>query len=45
MDANGIDVTPVLEGKSKANHVCVRIRNSRIQRLHDWTSSHIAQNE
>jgi hypothetical protein len=25
---------PVLEGKSNANHVRVRIRNSRTQRLH-----------
>ena len=35
---------PVLEGKSNANHVRVKIRNSRTQRLHSWTSSHIAQN-
>jgi hypothetical protein len=35
---------PVLEGKPNANHVCARIRNSRTQRLHSWTSSHIAQN-
>jgi hypothetical protein len=34
----------VLEGKSNANHVHARIRNSRTQRLHSWTSSHIAQN-
>jgi hypothetical protein len=33
----------VLEGKSNVNHVRVRIRNSRTQRLHSWTSSHIAQ--
>jgi hypothetical protein len=33
---------PVLEGKSNANHVRVRIRNSRTQRLHNWTSSHNA---
>jgi hypothetical protein len=35
---------PVLEGKPNANHVRVRIRNSRTQRLHNWTSSHNAQN-
>jgi hypothetical protein len=35
---------PVLEGKANANHIRVRIRNSRTQRLHNWTSSHIAQN-
>jgi hypothetical protein len=35
---------PVLEGKPNVNHVCARIRNSRTQRLHIWTSSHIAQN-
>jgi hypothetical protein len=35
---------PVLEGKPNANHVCARIRNSRTQRLHSWTSSHIAEN-
>jgi hypothetical protein len=35
---------PVLEGKPNANHVHARIRNSRTQRLHSWTSSHIAQN-
>jgi hypothetical protein len=35
---------PVLEGKPNANHVRARIRNSRTQRLHNWTSSHIAQN-
>jgi hypothetical protein len=34
----------VLEGKPNVNHVRVRIRNSRTQRLHSWTSSHIAQN-
>jgi hypothetical protein len=34
----------VLEGKLNANHVRARIRNSRTQRLHSWTSSHIAQN-
>jgi hypothetical protein len=33
---------PVLEGKPNVNHVCVRIRNSRTQRLHNWTSSHNA---
>jgi hypothetical protein len=35
---------PVLEGKPNANHVRAKIRNSRTQRLHNWTSSHIAQN-
>jgi hypothetical protein len=35
---------PVLEGKANANHVRARIRNSRTQRLHRWTSSHIARN-
>jgi hypothetical protein len=35
---------PILEGKPNANHVRARIRNSRTQRLHNWTSSHIAQN-
>jgi hypothetical protein len=34
---------PVLEGKPNANHVRARIRNSRTQRLHNWTSSHIAR--
>ena len=34
---------PVLEGKPNANHVRVRIRNSRTQRLHNWKSSHNAQ--
>jgi hypothetical protein len=34
---------PVLEGKSNANHVRAKIRNSRTQRLHNWTSSHNAQ--
>jgi hypothetical protein len=33
----------VLEGKPNTNHVRVRIRNSRTQRLHNWTSSHSAQ--
>jgi hypothetical protein len=33
---------PVLEGKPNANHVRARIRNSRTQRLHNWTSSHNA---
>jgi hypothetical protein len=28
---------PVLEVKPNANHVRVRIRNSRTQRLHSWT--------
>jgi hypothetical protein len=31
---------PVLEGKPNANHERARIRNSRSQRLHNWTSSH-----
>jgi hypothetical protein len=35
----------VLEGKSNANYVRARIRNSHTQRLHNWTSSHIAQNK
>jgi hypothetical protein len=35
---------PVLEGKPNTNHVRARTRNSRTQRLHSWTSSHIAQN-
>jgi hypothetical protein len=34
---------PVLEGKPNANYVRARIRNSRTQRLHNWTSSHNAQ--
>ena len=34
---------PVLEGKPNANHVHVRISNSRTQQLHNWTSSHSAQ--
>jgi hypothetical protein len=34
---------PVLEGNPNANHVHARIRNSRTQRLHNWTSSHNAQ--
>jgi hypothetical protein len=33
----------VLEGKPNENHVRARIRNSRTQRLHNWTSSHNAQ--
>jgi hypothetical protein len=32
---------PVLKGKLNANHVRVRIRNSRTPRLHNWTSSHM----
>jgi hypothetical protein len=36
---------PILEGKLNANHVRVRIRNSRTQRLHNWTSLHIAQSK
>jgi hypothetical protein len=35
----------VLEGKSNANYVRARIRNSHTQLLHNWTSSHIAQNK
>jgi hypothetical protein len=35
----------VLEGKPNANHVRARIRISRTQQLHTWTSSHIAQNQ
>jgi hypothetical protein len=31
---------PVLEGKPNTNHARARIRNSRTQRLHNWTSSH-----
>jgi hypothetical protein len=34
---------PVLEGKLNANYVRARIRNSRTQRLQNWTSSHNAQ--
>jgi hypothetical protein len=34
---------PVLEGKPNANLVCARIKKSRTQRLHNWTSSHNAQ--
>ena len=34
---------PVLEGKPNVNHVRARIRNSRTQRLHNWTTSHNAQ--
>jgi hypothetical protein len=36
---------PVLEGKPNANHVRARIRNSRTQQLHNWTSSHNAQSK
>jgi hypothetical protein len=36
---------PVLEGKPNVNHVRARIRNSRTHRLHNWTSSHIAQSK
>jgi hypothetical protein len=36
---------PVLEGKPNANHVRARIRNSRTQRLHNWTSSHNVRNK
>jgi hypothetical protein len=35
----------VLEGKPNANHIRARIRNSRTHRLHNWTSSHIAQSK
>jgi hypothetical protein len=35
---------PVLEGKMNMNHVRARNKNSGTQRLHSWTSSHIAQN-
>jgi hypothetical protein len=35
----------VLKGKPNANHVRARIRNSRTQQLHNWTSSHIAQSK
>jgi hypothetical protein len=34
-----------LEGKLNLNHVHARIKNSRTQRLHNWTSSHIAQSK
>jgi hypothetical protein len=34
---------PVLKGKPNANHLHARIRNSRTQRLLNWTSSHNAQ--
>jgi hypothetical protein len=33
----------VLEGKLNANHVHARNKNSRTQRLHNWTSSNNAQ--
>jgi hypothetical protein len=33
---------PILEGKPNAKHVRATIRNSRTQRLHNWTSSHNA---
>jgi hypothetical protein len=36
---------PVLEGKPNANHVRARIRNSRTQRLNNWTSSHNARDK
>jgi hypothetical protein len=35
--------TRFLEDKPNANHVCARIKNSRTQRLHNYTSSHNAQ--
>jgi hypothetical protein len=34
---------PILEGKPNVNHVSARIKNSRTQQLHNWTSSHNAQ--
>jgi hypothetical protein len=34
---------PVLEGKLNANHVRAKIRNSRTQQIHNWTSSHNAR--
>jgi hypothetical protein len=37
--------TQFLEGKPNVNHVRARIRNSRTQRLHNWTSSHNARNK
>jgi hypothetical protein len=43
-DAPGFVSHSVSEGKPNANHVRARIRNSRTQQLHNWTSSHIAQN-
>jgi hypothetical protein len=36
---------PVLEGKPNVNHVRARIKNARTHRLHNWTSSHNAQNK
>jgi hypothetical protein len=36
---------PILKGKPNANHVRARIRNPRTQRLHNCTSSHIAQSK
>jgi hypothetical protein len=36
---------PVLEGKPNVNHVRARIRNSRTQCLHNWTSLHNARNK
>jgi hypothetical protein len=36
---------PVLKGKLNVNHIRARIRNSRTQRLHNWTSSHIAHSK
>jgi hypothetical protein len=36
---------PILEGKPNADHVHVRVRNSRTQQIHIWTSSHIAQSK
>jgi hypothetical protein len=41
----GLMSHPVLEGKPNVNHVRARIRNSGTQRLHNWTSSHIAQSK
>jgi hypothetical protein len=41
-NANKLSHT-VLKGKTNANHVRAKIRNSRTQRLYNWTSSHSAQ--
>jgi hypothetical protein len=43
--SDGFVSHPVLEDKPNANHVHARIRNSRTQRLHNWTSSHNARNK
>jgi hypothetical protein len=34
---------PTLKVKPNTNHIRDKIRNSRTQRLHNWTSSHNAQ--